>query len=81
MPKSLTSVNDAKYVRLAVKADIVMPVKAEAEPVIASVMVTEVAALASSEMLTEEENDALDQISQRCVLSRPSAANHGRFVF
>ena len=81
VPKYLTSVNDVKKCRIAVKADIVMPVKAEAEPVIASVMVSEPVALASSEMLTEEENDALDQISQRCVLLRPSAANHGRFVF
>ena len=81
MPKYLTSVNDVNNGRLAVKADIVMPVKAEAEPVIASVMVSEPVALASSEMLTEEENDALDQISQRCVLLCPSTANHRRYVF
>jgi hypothetical protein len=42
-----------------------MPVKAEAEPVMASVVAPEAVALASSEMLTEEENDALNQISQR----------------
>jgi len=49
------------------KTDIVMPVKSEAEPIIA--IVEPVAALpievASSEMLTEEETDALNQISQR----------------
>ena len=48
--------------------DIVMPVRAEAEPIIASAVVVAppvVVALASSEMLTEEENDALNQISQR----------------
>ena len=45
-----------------------MPVRAEAEPIIASAVVVAapvVVALASSEMLTEEENDALNQISQR----------------
>ena len=52
-----------------------MPVKAEAEPVIATAAATvvaphiEAAALASSEMLTEEENDALNQISQRYIFS------------
>ena len=59
---------------LPVKTDIVMPVKAEAEPLIVSAIATapvhiEATALASSEMLTEEENDALNQISQRCVLA------------
>ena len=59
---------------LPVKTDIVMPVKAEAEPLIVSAVATapahiEATALASSEMLTEEENDALNQISQRCVLA------------
>lgn len=51
-----------------------MPVKAEAEPLIVSASAPvrmEAAALASSEMLTEEENDALNQISQRCVLHEP----------
>ena len=46
-----------------------MPVKAEAEPVMATVAVAEVPVLASSEILTEEENDALNQISQRFVLN------------
>lgn len=48
-----------------------MPVKAEAEPVMASVVASEAVALASSEMLTEEENDALNQISQRCAAQFP----------
>ena len=46
-----------------------MPVKAEAEPIMATVAVAEVPVLASSEILTEEENDALNQISQRFVSS------------
>ena len=53
--------------RQNIKMDIVMPVKAEAEPVMASVVASEAVALASSEMLTEEENDAMNQISQRCA--------------
>lgn len=59
------------YHRQPLKTDIVMPVKSEAEPVIA--IVEPVAALsievASSEMLTEEETDALNQISQRYLMS------------
>jgi hypothetical protein len=50
-----------------VKTDILMPVKAEAEPIMATVAVAEAPVLASSEILTEEENDALNQISQRFV--------------
>lgn len=44
-----------------------MPVKAEAEPIMATVAIAEAPVLASSEILTEEENDALNQISQRFV--------------
>ena len=54
---------------LPAKTDILMPVKAEAEPIMATVAVAEVSVLASSEILTEEENDALNQISQRFVSS------------
>jgi hypothetical protein len=64
-----------------------MPVKAEAEPVMASVVASEAVALASSEMLTEEENDALNQISQRCAAQRtfmnaklPSATNFAHLM-
>jgi hypothetical protein len=60
------------YCRQPLKTDIVMPVKSEAEPIIA--IVEPVAALpievASSEMLTEEETDALNQISQRYIIFR-----------
>ena len=55
-----------------------MPVRAEAEPIIASAVVVAppvVVALASSEMLTEEENDALNQISQRYTLPTRTLLN------
>ena len=55
-----------------------MPVRAEAEPIIASAVVVAapvVVALASSEMLTEEENDALNQISQRYTLPTHTLLN------